>query len=37
MHAGQQLSSDTGRIEIPFSDVTSFLGLLTTHVQKCSG
>lgn len=33
MRPGHRLSSDTGQIEIPFSDVTSFFGLLTTPVQ----
>ena len=33
MPAGQRLSGDTGQIEVPFSDVTSCFGLITTHVQ----
>lgn len=33
MRPGQRLSGDTGQIDVPFSDVTSFFGLLTTHVQ----
>jgi hypothetical protein len=34
MRPGQRLSGDTGQIDVPFSDVTSFFGLLTTHDQS---
>lgn len=33
MRPGQRISDHTGRIDVPFSDVTSFFGLLTRHVQ----